>query len=82
MNTLPFFHVLPCFPIILHAGKSFYRSCAHSMLQNIYQASNYTTEDDLPAKSKINPADQPCVLAKEKELQDPTCISFSLAEPI
>lgn len=52
------------------------------MLQNIYQASNYAIEDDLPAKSKINPADQPSVLAMEKELQDPTCISFSLAKTI
>lgn len=30
----------------------------NSVLGNIYQASYYTTEDDPPAKSKINPADQ------------------------
>lgn len=41
-----------------------------------------TIEDDPSAKSKINPADQPSVLVKEKGL-DPTCISsFSLAETI
>lgn len=76
------FHFHHALGIILHAGKSFHRCCAHSVLGKIYQASYNTIEDDPPAKSKINPRDQPSVLVKDKGL-DPTCTSsLSLEETI